>query len=159
MYQPLPKRIEWGAHEHEHQEKTPDWFWALGLITLVGIVASLFFGNPLLAILLLVGGLVMGLFATRRPHYAEFALTQRGVIVENTLYPYQTLDSFWIDDIDAYRPPRLLIKSQKIMMPLIVLPIAEDVDPDIVHRYLLQYLMEEECVEPLAHKFMEALGF
>lgn len=159
MYQPLPKRIEWGAHEHEHQEKTPDWFWALGLITLVGIVASLFFGNPLLAILLLVGGLVMGLFATRRPHYAEFALTQRGVIVENTLYPYQTLDSFWIDDIDLHRPPRLLIKSQKIMMPLIILPIAEDVDPDIVHRYLLQYLMEEECVEPLAHKFMEALGF
>jgi hypothetical protein len=158
MVHRLPKRIEWGAHEHEHQEKTPDWYWALGLVALVGFIGSLLLGNVLLAIVILLGGLVMGLYATLHPHYAEFALTHRGVIIEEKLYPYQTLDSFWIDDIVPEKP-KLLIKSQKIMMPLMVLPIPDDIDPEIIHRYLLQYLQEEENNEPIAHRLIEALGF
>jgi len=153
----LPKHIEWSAHEYTHQEKTPDWFWGLGLVILVIAIGAIFFNNVLLALVVLIAGAMIGFYAARHPDRFDFAATPRGIVVHDQLYPYQTLDSFWIDDLNPYEP-RLLLKSQKMLVPLIVIPL-EDVDVDDVHSYLLQYLPEIEAAEPVAHKLFELVGF
>ena len=155
---PLEHDISWHAHEFEHQHKSSDWYWGLGVLAIVGAATAIFFNNVMLAVIIVVGALVLGITAMRHPEPSHFALTRRGILIEDRLYPYQTLDSFFIEHKHDNRAPRLLVKSLQPMMPLIVIPI-EDVDPDDVEDYLLDYLDMDEHTEPVAHRLFERLGF
>ncbi len=154
----LPQRIQWEGYEHEHREKTPDWFWGLGLVVLAIFILAIFFNNVLFGILVLVAGFTMALFALKEPKLTRFTLTHRGLIIERTLYPFTTLESFWIDDIDEEIEPKLLVKSKRPLTPLLVIPVHPD-DVDEVHQFLLAHLHEIEDAEPIAHKLFDLVGF
>ena len=149
--------ITWEALEHHHGEKRSDWFWALGIITIGATTASIMFGNTLLGIVILISGIVMSLLALREAKVVPYAVTLRGVRVEERLYPYSTLESFYIDEEDPFGP-QLLVKSEKMFMPLIVMPIPEEYIDDI-EEILASRLPEEHLEEPLAHKLLEFFGF
>ena len=87
----------------------------------------------------------------------HYKITQRGVVIGNTLYPHSSLDSFWVEEM--LDEPKLLISSKKMFMPHIVIPISEEVDRDDLRDYLLDHVDEEEQNEPLSMKLMEYLGF
>lgn len=149
--------IEWEADEYPHSDKSNDWYWALGLVAVSAAVAALLFNNVLFAVLILLSSFVLALFASRKPERVRFAVMQRGIRAHGKLYPYQTLKSFYIEELPG-RTPMLLLESAKVMTPLIVLPL-EGVDADHVHDFLLDVLPEEEHSEPLPHRLMEWLGF
>ncbi|MDD5318625.1 MAG: hypothetical protein PHF79_02275 [Candidatus Pacebacteria bacterium] len=149
----------WSAHEYVYQKKTADWFWAVGIITISAAVITIIFGNILFAILILVGAAALTLFAAREPHLVNFKIDERGLYVEKNLYPFATLESFWVEHNDHLGfPSKILVKSKKRIMPLIVIPLDE-VDPQDIHDVLDLYLKEEEHIEPLSQKLMEYLGF
>jgi hypothetical protein len=149
--------IEWESLEYDLSEKSPDWFWALGIVSVSIAVTAIIFNNLLFAILILVGAFSLGLYAARKPDLVRYGATQRGVLVDETLYIYSSLDSFWIEhDVEK---PKLLISSKKKFMPHIVIPINPEVDTDHLRDYLLDYVDEEEQREPLASRIMEYLGF
>lgn len=151
------KAVLWEAPEHHHFERTNDWYWALGIVALCAAVAAFFLGNFLLALLVIVGAFVVALVAVREPSILEHAVTTRGIQLGDTLYPYSTLESYAIDEID-YKGPQLLIKSKKIFMPLLIMPIPEEY-VDEIDMIVGSRLEEEELEEPLTHKILEALGF
>jgi hypothetical protein len=150
--------LKWKALEYVHAEKTPDWYWALGLIAVAGSIAALLFNNVLFAVLILFGAFVLALLASRHPEEISFALTQRGIRVNDTLYPYQTLDSFNVDELSKDHTPKLIVEAKSFFTPTLVIPLI-GIDADRVHDFLLDFLPEEEHVEPLSHKIMEWLGF
>jgi len=79
-------------------------------------------------------------------------------LVGETLYPYSTLESFWV--IDEEINDRILIRSQKVFMPFLILPYeSTEINPDDIRDYLLDYIDEEELEEPLSQILMERLGF
>ena len=52
--------ISWNAPEHYHVEKTNDWYWAVGIITLALAVVCIMFGQVLtLFILPLIPGVAV----------------------------------------------------------------------------------------------------
>lgn len=150
-------RLEWEALEYEHIEKTPDWFWGLALVALAAIAAAIFFENLLFAVVILLSAFTFALYGARAPKMERFSITDRGVSVGNNLYPYQTLDSFWVHDSPESRPV-LLIKSKKTLMPLIAIPITH-VNPRDIRERLLDELPEEEHHEPLSDKLMRFFHF
>lgn len=150
--------LTWRGHEYVHTEKTADWYWALGLIAVAGAVASLLFNNVLFAILILFGAFVLALFASRKPKEVEFSLTQRGIRINAVLYPYQSLESFAIDELTPTHVPKLIIESKQTFSPTLIIPL-EHVSADHIHDYLLDFLPEDEHIEPLSHRIMEWLGF
>ena len=149
--------ISWEAHEYVHVEKTKDWYWALGLMAVAGAVAALLFNNVLFAVLILATLFALALFASRKPDLVSFTITQRGVRVDDTLYPFQALASFAVDD-ETGDIPKLILVSNKLFAPNLVIPL-EGIEPDDVHDFLLDYLLESDHVEPLSHKVMVYLGF
>ena len=149
--------VTWEALEHHHGEKGSDWFWALGIVVVASAAASILLGNTLLGILILVGGSVMAMLAMREPKIVPYAVTLRGIRVEDKLYPYSTLESFYIDEEDPLGP-QLLAKSEKMFMPLIVMPIPEEYIEDI-EDILASRLPEEHLEEPFANKLLEFFGF
>ncbi len=149
--------ITWDAHEYEHRERSENWYVALGIIAIGSAVAAFILGDILFGLFILVAAFAVALLAAKPPAQHSFALTKKGVAVGTKLYPWSTLESFWIDE--AQDPPKLLLKSSRFFMPLIVIPLADDMDPDVIHARLAEQLHEEELNEPLAEKVMDAIGW
>ncbi len=148
--------ISWDTPEHVHREKTNDWYWAVGIITLTAVVLCFIFGNIIFGILILVGVGALIIHGLKTPRIIHVEINDRGIMINETLYPFLTLDSFWIDAHEV--PSKILIKSHKAFMPYLVIYIDE-VDPEDVRKILLKYIAETEHHEPLSQKILEALGF
>jgi len=153
-----PRKLTWNTIEHEYTEKTQNWYWIIGIVAISIALIAIIFNNVLFAVLVIVGVFTLTLLATKKPQELSIELNQRGVRVNEILYPYTTIDSFWVEEeIDT---PRILIKSNKTFAPLLVILIEPDqVSGDIVHDFLLNHLDEEEHQEPLFQKVLERVGF
>lgn len=154
---PELQSITWDAPEHYHVEKKSDWFWALGILAFTSAFASIFLGNFLFGILIIVAAGSMALLANREPAIIPFAVTTRGVRVNELLYPYSTLESYHIDTENS-QEPILIVKSKQMFMSLIIIPIPEEYIDD-VESIIEQRLVNEDLEEPFAHKIMEFFGF
>ena len=151
--------IRWKAHEYFHQEKSNDWYWGLGIVSISSAIISIILGNTLFAIVIVLFAFVASMHAHRSPREIEFELTPRGLVIDHVLYPYNTLESFSINEQHLNKPdPQILIKSKKTLMPFLHVPI-EEVDHETVRDYLLQHLKEEELRESFLEKILEYFGF
>lgn len=152
------KIIEWRALEHNHQEKSTDWFWIVGVISIAGAILAAYFDNLLLAILIVLAGFTSLLHGHTQPQVIDFKITRKGVQAGPSLFPFSTLKSFWVIDEDIN--DRIILRSKKFLMPYIILPFdSTKTDPDAIREYLLEYLNEEEMEEPISQLIMERLGF
>ena len=151
------KSIHWEAYEHMHGKKGSDWFWVLGIVTLAVTIAAILLGNVLFGILIFIAGSVSALHANREPEMIEYAVTTRGIQVGDKMYPYNTLEVFFIDEENP-EGPQLLVRSEKLLMPLLVIPVPEEY-LDEIEDILASRLPEEYLEEPLAHKLLEFFGF
>jgi hypothetical protein len=144
--------------EHNHGEKTPDWFWSVGIIAVAGAILAIYFSNLLFALVILLGAFTSIMASHTPPRLLKYEIGRRGVKVGDTLYPFSTLESFWV--IDEEIDDRIIIKSEKFLMPYIVVPFdSTETGADDIRDYLLDYINEEELHEPAAQKIMERLGF
>ena len=99
----------------------------------------------------------MAILATREAKVVAYAVTQRGLRVNDVLYPYTTLESYFIED-DEVTEAQLLIKSSKLFMPLIIMPLPSEHIDDI-EDIISERLPEEHLEEPFANKLLEFFGF
>jgi len=152
----MKDEISWQAPEFIAYEKGPDWYWAVGVISITLAVAAIIFGNILFAVVILIGSFALSLQATRDPEIRDFSVNRKGVQADETLYPYSSLESFWVENNPHEQ--KVILMSEKTWMPYIVLPIAEH-DPEEIRNFMIEYLPEEEHQEPLTQKIMEYLGF
>jgi hypothetical protein len=149
--------VSWEAYEHAHSEKKADWFWVLGMITLAVTVAAVILGNTLFGIVVLVAGFVMSLTAIRPARIIPYEISTRSIRIDDLNYPYSTLRSFYIDEENP-TGPQLLVQSNKMFMPLLILPLPEEYVDD-VEELIAARLPEEFLEEPLIHKLLEMVGF
>ena len=77
--------ISWDAYEHHHIERKSDWYWIAGIIIIASSIASILLGNTLFGILIATGGSVMLILASRPPKIISYAVTQRGLKIDNKL--------------------------------------------------------------------------
>jgi hypothetical protein len=155
----IGRTISWQAHEYFHQEKSSDWYWGLGVISVTAAVLAILFGNTLFALVIILFAFAAGMQAHRPPRVVHFELTPRGLIIDHYLYPYSNLDAFSISEQHVHKPdPKVLIRTKKMFMSYIHLPV-EEVDIEEVRDYLLMYLNEEELEESFFEKLLEYFGF
>ena len=147
----------WKVAEYEHRERPHDWYWAVGIIAVGGAVLAVIFNDLLFALVILVSAVALVLYAVRHPDELSCAIEDRGVIVNNTLYPYRTLESFWIHEHKATN--ELVLTSQKLFMPHVHVPLAGDINPDAIRDILLDYIPEIEIMPSVSEKLMEMAGF
>ncbi len=147
--------LTWTALEYEHYERSNDWFWSLGIVALGGAILAILLGNVLFALFIVLGAVTLALYALRHPHRVAFEINDRGIVEGGTLFPYATLDSY--DIHEHHQVPRLIVKSQKVVMPYITIPL-EEVTPEDVRAALNSRLLEIDIPESLSEKIMEVFG-
>jgi hypothetical protein len=154
-------KVSWSAPEYEHKERSSDWFWALGIIVVASFGAAVIYGNYFFAVLILLAGILLGFFATKPPGVVEYELNNHGVLIRDRLYPYENIKSFWVATSSSRLPskPTLFIKSERVFMPIISIPIEDAWAEDIADIMLSKNIPEEEMAEHPSEKIMEYFGF
>lgn len=148
--------IEYQAFEYDHKDQSPDWFWAVGIITIALSVTAIILHDVLFAFVLILSGFVLSLYAARPPKEIDIVFNEDGVRIDKTFYGFYSLESFWIDETGPSH--KVLIKSQRLIMPYIIVPLG-DADADDIHAHLSRHLPEVFHSESIFQKFMEYLGF
>jgi hypothetical protein len=148
--------LEWQALEYDPTEKSSDWFWTIGIAGGIGIVLAIIFKNFLFAIVLLLGTFTMMMYGARKPELITFSISSKGIRAKNDLYPFKNLLGFAIRSGEG--PDKLMIHSNRIFLPHIILPI-EDIDPELIRERLSVMLPEEIFEETFIDLLVERLGF
>lgn len=148
-------KITWRAPEYVFQEKGSDWYWILGIIVATLAILALLMNNVLFMVFTLLAGITLALYGSRKPEIYDFEVNTKGVRVNNKLFPYFTLDYFWIDESGPQTV--LILESKHAMMQHIIIPI-EGVRSDELRMFLEAFLPEEYIERSWPHQLMERLG-
>jgi hypothetical protein len=148
--------IYWEVLTHVHRDRTNDWYWALGLIAVVAAALSIWLGNLLFGILIILCAGSVGALAARGPREHSVEIDPRGLSIDGTLYPYRSIKSFWVDANPEY--PRLFITTRGIMTPQMALPLDSEEHAQVVHAYLINHLEEVEQEPHLGEHVAAILG-
>jgi hypothetical protein len=155
--------ISWEVRTHTHQERSNDWFWGLGVAAAVGAALSIFLGNVLLAIILIVGAGSLGILAARGPREHSVRIDARGVSIDGTLYRYDSLRSFWVDEEregfpEDRRGAHLYISTTGIIAPHFTLALESGAQAEAVRSFLKKYMQEEEQGPHFGEHVAQMLG-
>ena len=90
--------LTWEAPEYFPKERNSDWFWAVGIISAAIIVTSILLNNLLLAIFFFIATFSIFMYAKRPPEIVKVQITEDGVRVGKTIYPYSMLKGYAIKD-------------------------------------------------------------
>lgn len=157
MARPATFKMEWEAHEYNHRERSSDWFWAVGIIAVSIAVASVIFGNIIFGLLVLIGTFALSLFANRPPNVFRVTIDEWGITRDKIRYPYSALESYWIDTEHPHK--KIILRSEKLFMPLIIVPLSDETDVEALRENLSRFLPEEFHSIPLIERVLEYLGF
>ena len=155
-------KLEWSALEYEERDRSPDWFWALGIIVVTSSIAAIIFGNYFFAALLVLSGVLLGFLAIKKPETILYEINNKGVKIKSHLYLYENIKSFWVQidtASDSKLKPTLFIKTERVFIPVISIPIDYNMADDIHTVLTGKGVIEEEMTEHASSKIMESLGF
>ncbi len=148
--------LGWQAKEHEHLGQDIDWVWTIGIIGVAATTASLIIKNYLFALLIIFITIAVIIKGIKKPKIIDAKLTNIGIVLENELFPYENIKSFYIKN----DPDRslLVIRTSALLSPVIQVPL-EDIDPDDIREILAEYLPEVLFHKSLADRTIEWIGF
>jgi hypothetical protein len=151
--------FEWEGREYEHNPKSADWYWALGIVAVAGSVASILFANYLLVVLIVVAAVTISLHGTKHPPLHRFRVVEHGLIIGEELFHFEHMVSFSVlEDIDGTFPPLLSIHNDSWLSPHLMVPL-EGVDADAVYEYFLHHVDEGKHTHTFTDLVAVWLGF
>lgn len=150
------QEIKWTAPEYIHTDKTSDWYWIVGIISITIALISIILNNVIFAILIIISGFTLSLFSSRKPQNIEIKIDGQGVVFGKIFYPYKNLESFFIETKDNY--PRILLKSKSYISPMIKILIHPD-DENEIENILLSHIPKEDMTESIFEKLLIYFGF
>lgn len=151
------ENFTWKTYEHIHTEKTPDWYWIVGIVTVTVAIISIFLNNIIFAVLTIIGSFALSLFASKKPAIVSVTVSKNGIAFGKNFFNYPDIESFWVETRDGL--PRLIIKTKRVFIPNVTILLDESIDPDNLRFFLRKYISVEENTEPAFEKILIYLGF
>src|SRR3989344_1322961 len=151
--------LEWEGREYDHNPKDADWYWVVGIIAVASTIASVLFGNYLLAALVVIAAVALALHASKQPPLHRFRLVEEGIVIGDDIHPFHQMTSFSVlEDVKDEFPPMLSIKTDSWFSPHLIIPL-EGVDADEVYAYFLHHVDEAEHHHTFVDLVAAWLGF
>lgn len=132
--------FEWEGRAYQFEEKTSDWYWSLGIIATAGAIASVLFGNFLLALVIVAAAVAIALTAAKSPRMHRFQIFEDGIAIDTAFYPFENMLHFSVlEYADETLPPSLSIKTKHLLSPHILIPIIGH-NPLEIYEYMSIHL-------------------
>ncbi len=133
--------LSWEAREFHHYEKTQNWYITLGVLVALGVTFAIFSKSFITAATFFMIGIIVVIYAQKKPGKATFTIYDRGIENNNKYYPFTQLKDFWI----VYRPPEVATLNFQPQRGLFEIKVElENQDPAHVRSILEQYLTEDK---------------
>ncbi len=150
--------VSWSMPEFPVYQRSPDWFFAMGLLGGILILYSVFTGNFLFAVIIVLTALIVFTRSHTQPAMIDFSVMEDGVKVGDVFYKYRELRDFFI----IYNPPEvktIFFDFKSSWRPHMAIPLYNQ-DPVKVRKALLEHLdedlkREEEPVSDQIARFLK----
>jgi hypothetical protein len=151
-----PICVQWQAREFEKRNKNAKWFLSVAFGALIFITISLMMQNFIFAFLLILIVFTLFIYALKDPRLINFKIDEEGIWIDEKLYPFEELKSFWV----FCRPPvkELSLHSKKWLLPFIKIPLGQQ-DCAEIRELLTQVLPEEKQEESTLDNVAKFLKF
>ncbi|MCC7004793.1 hypothetical protein IT397_02650 [Candidatus Nomurabacteria bacterium] len=150
--------FSWEAYEYKDRDLKNDWYWAVGIIALAGSVTAFILNNFLFGIFIIFATIAIFFFSRIKPKLTTYEITTEGIVYEDNFFTFDHLKCFWMDETENDNK-KLLIKSERNIASILVLPYDKEEDGDQIFAILSEILPDEPLREPWGHLIMERLGF
>jgi hypothetical protein len=151
--------ITWTAPEYTHKERSVDFFWTIGLVTIVVFALTVWFHNYLFAVFVLISGACLILFTIRPPQEIKFSIETQGIMMGRDLYAWANVRGFTIKKKKVGEPyAKLLVMTSRYFLPVFTIPLPEEL-LTTVRETLLKVTPSIEIEESPSMQFMEKMGF
>lgn len=151
--------LEWEGREYDHNPKSADWYWTIGIIAVAIMIASVLLGNYLFALLVFIAASALALHAAKKPPLHRFRLIEKGIVIGDDLHAFERMISFSVlEDVDGKLPPMISIKTESWLSPHLIIPL-ENVDADMIYFYFLKHVDEKEHHHVFTDLVAAWLGF
>ena len=153
----IKTHLKWTAPEFEYYNKNKQWFIITGVIAGILFLIAIFTKNFLFGLLIGMSYFLVMTYSTKEPKDIQISITPKGIMIENALYEFENLRSFWI----FYNPPvirELSLRSKKTIMPYIKISLGEE-NPVNIRRALIKYLPEKKHKESTIDNLARNLRF
>ena len=134
--------LSWKAHEFDQQKKGPMWFVVFAVIVIGLIFLAFWWKAFTMMVFLILAVFLIIIYALKEPRIVNFSITPLGMDIDNVLYKYSDMSSFWI----FYEPPEIKeldIKLIRGFSPHLSIPLGKT-DPNDIRKILLEYLPEKK---------------
>jgi hypothetical protein len=150
IQEPRGEIIAWQAYDRPRYRRGAFWY---GFMLAAGIgllIYALFTANYIFALIVVMSALVVYLGTVYEPSSLKVTVTEDGVMIGDTFYPYRDIQNFWF----FYDPPAvksLYLVTRSVLTPRIRVDL-NDQDPNAVRQALSRYVREniDAVDEPLA---------
>jgi hypothetical protein len=154
----LPQSVSWIAPEYGFEPKSPRWFLAAFLVGALLIAAMIWMENYTAAAFFGLAVVLIAVYAKKEPSLTEFGVGSSGIRIGDRIYEYADLRSFWIFYDKTIGRSELSLRSRKVVMPYIRVPL-ESINPAVVHAILSKYLPERRHSDSVSDVISQQIGF
>ena len=153
----------WEEYNYLYFPKDKDWKWSVAIISITIALISFMFSNITFGMLILIATVVLLIHAFKEPHIIRFEINTKGVRVNQELWSFSDIRSFWIEDNREHHiHSRILFSTNSLLDSLLVISLPLNVTNDQIHdihEELVKILPEERMNESIFQKTLEYLGF
>lgn len=150
--------LEWEAPEYVVYKKTTAWYIGFGILLALLLFVAFMMQSFLTGVIFFLSGVLIFFHSERPPKSVSYDLRTTGIKVDSRIYLYRELTAFNI--VEHGSSIYLLLKSKRLLMPLIHIPLADDINHEEVLDAISNHLPQDpDFVEPLADVLAHWLGF
>lgn len=149
-------KINWQALEFQKHAKSASWFAALWIVVGALVVVAILTKSILMAILVILAGLVVSLFAAKEPREFKFSLDEKSLTIDDRKYPLEEFASFWIFEEQEHNVISLMPAKTFKTRLRIILPKEHTSNSRL---FLRAVISEEEQEESLVEALADWLRF
>ena len=149
--------INWSASEFIAHDKNVAWYAVLSILTLiVAAVVYLLTHDILSTIIILLAGVIFGVYGARKPRLLNYKLDNSGLTIQTRLFNYDSLKSFIV--IENSPIPNIILLPLKRFMPSMSIYLDPSSSEEVI-RILSAHLPQDLDRQDLVERFMLRIRF
>lgn len=149
--------MEWEASEYIHHKKNPAWYLGFAVFTItVMLVMYLLLRDLISVAVVALMSAALVIFAQRPPKTLRYAITELGIEIGDSKYPYESFKSFSV--VNNHGIQSIVIDPMHRYLPPITIYFEPD-DGEKIFEILSNQLPYVEYKPDFVDRFMEKIKF
>ncbi|PIT89596.1 hypothetical protein COU23_03025 [Candidatus Kuenenbacteria bacterium CG10_big_fil_rev_8_21_14_0_10_36_11] len=133
--------LSWRFPEYSAYSRKKSWYVWAGIFFLGLLCYAIFTANFLFGLIIIMAAIILFVNQNQKPQNLNFSLSEKGLIIEDKIYPYAEIKKFWL----LYEPPEvknIYFEFKSSFKPILMIPL-ENQNPLKVREVLKKYLAED----------------